>query len=210
MTTLLEAKNISLLRGYRPILKHLTLTLQAGEAIHLLGENGSGKTTLLQILAGTLSATAGTITRHAPLLYLGHKPGITPLLTVRENLTYAARLYHQMPKKGLDDKIGTALAQIGLTELADRQARYLSAGQQRRVQLARLWLDTPNIWLLDEPLTALDKQTIEHLATHCTHHTNNGGALLVTSHQTFPHQHIRSLALNTLQTPPTHTTNDAL
>lgn len=206
MTILLEANNLSLLRGYRPVLRHLNFTLHAGNAIHLLGENGSGKTTLLQILAGTLPATTGTITRHTTLLYLGHKPGIIPLLTVRENLKYAARLYHHMPQKGLDDKIDAALAQIRLSDLADRQSRYLSAGQQRRVQLARLWLDTPSVWLLDEPLTALDMQTVEHLAKHCTMHTENGGALLVTSHQKFPHPHIQFIELTKLQAQ-TNTTN---
>lgn len=184
--TLLSADNISILRGQQAIIRHASITLSAGQAIHLLGENGSGKTTLLQALAGILPISAGSITRHSPLLYLGHKAGIKALLTVEENLSLAAKLYHGMSAAESQSAIQHALTQMGIAHLAQRQARYLSAGQQRRVQLARLWLPCPTLWLLDEPLTALDIQTSQMLGAHCAQHIQAGGAILLTSHQAFP------------------------
>lgn len=184
MSILLRAENLSMMRTHRIIFRHLSLSLYRGEALHLFGENGSGKTTLLQILANTLQASHGNIQRHEALLFLGHKAGVKPLLTARENLRFAAKLYHGM-KNEVDSAVETALAQVGLSALADRQIRYLSAGQQRRVQLARLWLDTPPIWLLDEPLTALDVDSVAHLHQRCIQHLQQGGGLLFTSHQPF-------------------------
>lgn len=197
MPVLLTAENLTLLRGTAAIIKRLSLTLSIGEAIHLTGENGSGKTTLLQMLAGTLSPTAGSVKRDASLLYLGHKAGIKALLTPAENLTAAAILYHSMAKKDLAPKITAALEAAGIAHLAERQCRYLSAGQQRRVQLARLWLETPPIWLLDEPLTALDAATIARLNARIAEHLNHGGCAIITSHQPLdiPHCAIRRLAL---------------
>ena len=95
--TLLEADNLTLLKGSSLLLRHYSLTIAAGQIIHLTGDNGSGKTTLLQALAGLITPQGGTIRRHAPHLYLGHRPGIKTTLTARENLRYAARLYHGMP-----------------------------------------------------------------------------------------------------------------
>ena len=94
--TLLEADNLTLLKGSSLLLRHYSLTIAAGQIIHLTGDNGSGKTTLLQALAGLITPQGGTIRRHAPHLYLGHRPGIKTTLTARENLRYAARLYHGM------------------------------------------------------------------------------------------------------------------
>ena len=119
----------------------MTLTVHSGHAYYLRGDNGSGKTTLLQALAGLLAIQAGNIERHAPLLYLGHRPGVKSVLTVRENLALAARLYHQHPAGNAE--LDRAIEAVGLTRHAERQTRHLSAGQQRRVQLARLWLPSP-------------------------------------------------------------------
>lgn len=186
MTSLISAKNISILRGQHLIIRQASLDIPAGQAIHLIGENGSGKTTLLQALAGLLPISAGNIIRHSELLYLGHRAGIKGLLSVTENLYMAARLYHGMNKTAAHAAIPQALAQMGIAHLAQRQARHLSAGQQRRVQLARLWLPSPALWLLDEPLTALDIKTAAVLAAHCENHIDKGGAILLTSHQHFP------------------------
>ena len=168
--TLLEADNLTLLKGSSLLLRHYSLHIAAGQIIHLTGDNGSGKTTLLQALAGLLTPQGGTIRRHAPHLYLGHRPGIKTTLTARENLRYAARLYHGMHGAELETRLDAALAA-------------LSAGQQRRCQLARLWLDTPPLWLLDEPLTALDATTTATLLAHLEQHRQHGGAAIITSHQ---------------------------
>ena len=181
--TLLEADNLTLLKGSSLLLRHYSLTIAAGQILHLTGDNGSGKTTLLQALAGLITPQGGHIRRHAPHLYLGHRPGIKTTLTARENLRYAARLYHGMNDAGLEARLDAALAAVALNSHDDRQSRQLSAGQQRRCQLARLWLDTPPLWLLDEPLTALDAATAATLLAHLEQHRQNGGAAIITSHQ---------------------------
>ena len=181
--TLLEADNLTLLKGSSLLLRHYSLHIAAGQIIHLTGDNGSGKTTLLQALAGLLTPQGGTIRRHAPHLYLGHRPGIKTTLTARENLRYAARLYHGMHGAELETRLDAALAAVALHAHDDRQSRHLSAGQQRRCQLARLWLDTPPLWLLDEPLTALDATTTATLLAHLEQHRQHGGAAIITSHQ---------------------------
>lgn len=183
MTLHLSAERISILRGHIPIVRRLSLQLHAGSACYLRGDNGSGKTTLLQALAGLLTIQSGSIQRHVPLLYLGHRPGVKGVLSVRENLALAARLYHHCHADAA--LLDTAIAAVGLARHASRQTRYLSAGQQRRVQLARLWLPSPPLWLLDEPLTALDTTAAATLAAHCQAHVRAGGSLIVTSHQPF-------------------------
>ena len=177
--TLLEADNLTLLKGSTLLLRRYCLRIAAGDIIHLTGENGSGKTTLLQALAGLSTPQHGCIRRHASLLYLGHRPGIKGVLTARENLRYAARLYHGMSGAGLERRLDAALAAVGIAHLATRQSRLLSAGQQRRCQLARLWLDTPPLWLLDEPLTALDAATAATLLQHLEQHRACGGAAVI-------------------------------
>ena len=180
---LLEADNLTLLKGSSLLLRRYQINIAAGQIIHLTGDNGSGKTTLLQALAGLITPQGGSIRRHAPHLYLGHRPGIKSTLTARENLRYAARLYHGMNGSGLEARLDAALAAVALNAHDDRQSRQLSAGQQRRCQLARLWLDTPPLWLLDEPLTALDATTSATLLARLEAHRQNGGAVIITSHQ---------------------------
>ena len=180
---LLEADNLTLLKGSSLLLRRYHINIAAGQIIHLTGDNGSGKTTLLQALAGLITPQGGHIRRHAPHLYLGHRPGIKSTLTARENLRYAARLYHGMNGSGLEARLDAALAAVALNAHDDRQSRQLSAGQQRRCQLARLWLDTPPLWLLDEPLTALDATTSATLLARLEAHRQNGGAVIITSHQ---------------------------
>ena len=180
---LLEADNLTLLKGSSLLLRRYHINIAAGQIIHLTGDNGSGKTTLLQALAGLITPQGGSIRRHTPHLYLGHRPGIKSTLTARENLRYAARLYHSMNGSGLEARLDAALAAVALNAHDDRQSRQLSAGQQRRCQLARLWLDTPPLWLLDEPLTALDATTSATLLARLEAHRQNGGAVIITSHQ---------------------------
>ena len=127
--TLLKADNLTLLKGSSLLLRHYSLTIASGQIIHLTGDNGSGKTTLLQALAGLITPQGGTIRRHAPHLYLGHRPGIKTTLTARENLRYAARLYHGMHGAELETRLDAALAAVALNAHDDRQSRHLSAGQ---------------------------------------------------------------------------------
>lgn len=182
---MIRADNLTVLRAQQPILRKLNLQVSAGEALYILGDNGSGKTTLLQALAGLIHAQGGSITRQEKLIYLGHRAGVSATLSVRENLSIAATLYHRLSHSQLNAQLDHALAQVGLKHLSQRQARHLSAGQQRRCQLARLWLPTPPIWILDEPLTALDINAGKRLTQHCRHHLSQGGCLIVTSHQPF-------------------------
>ena len=200
MTEYLRAKNLTVIRGHHLLFRRLDLTVCAGAGIHLIGANGSGKTTLLQLFAGTLPCLHGEVRRKVPLIFLGHKPGIKALRTVRENLTLSARLYHGMgklPRARLQACVEEAIRAVALERLADHRVETLSAGQKRRVQLARLWLDVPPLWLLDEPLNTLDQAIIPRLGARCLHHLDTAGALLITSHQALPFKdaRIRTLCL---------------
>lgn len=183
---LLNAHNITLLRGQRVVLRQHKLCLHAGQAVHLSGENGSGKTTLLQALAGLSPVAAGTIERHTELLYLGHKSALQPHLSVRENLYYSARLYHGLSEEACQSALPAALEALNLTAHQHREARYLSAGQHHKTQLARLFLpNTAPIWLLDEPLTALDTASTERVLARIDAHLSDGGAVVMTTHHAF-------------------------
>ncbi len=199
MTDYLRAENLTIIRQHRLLFPPLDLILSAGAGIHLIGANGSGKTTLVKLLAGTLPCAYGSVQRKSSLLFLGHKPGVKGLFTVRENIALFAQLYHGMckqPRQNLQRRIEQAMRAVALEKLANRPLRALSAGQQRRVQLARLWLDTPPLWLLDEPLNLLDRETILRFGSRCSKHLGNGGALLITSHQELPFQDARIRTLD--------------
>lgn len=187
--THLVANKISVLQNHTLIFRRVSLSVCAGELWYFKGENGSGKTTLLRALAGLLPIQSGTITRYSDVLYLGHLAGIKSQLTVYENLFYLAKQHHkldEMTATAMQPMIEEAIAQVGLSHRAHYPARYLSAGQARRAQLARLWLcKTPSLWLLDEPLTALDSASVERLSQRCLAHVKSGGSLLLTSHQEF-------------------------
>lgn len=192
MTVLLEAQNISIQRQERFIIRRYSCTLNAGDIIHLCGENGAGKSTLLQALAGLNPPLAGTIISHHKRLYLGHGAGIYSALTPYENLYFYARLHHDLPEEGLKERLQAALEAVGLSKQAHRPCRYLSAGQQRRSQLARLYLSTEKIWLLDEPFNALDAASVAALEALFVQQQARGGAVLFSSHQknawSFQHQ----------------------
>lgn len=212
MNDYLSAQNLSIVRGHRVLLRGLDLILGAGSGIHLLGTNGSGKTTLLQLLAGTLPCSHGTVRRTVPLIFLGHKPGVKALLTVRENISLFARLYHGMGKlrrARLEARIEQAIQAVALEAFAEHRIVTLSAGQKRRVQLARLWLDSPPLWLLDEPLNSLDQAIIPRFGARCTEHLNHAGALLITSHQALPFTDARMRRLS-LDPDPDQTTNGTI
>lgn len=174
----------------------VNLTLNAGDICHLIGANGTGKTTLLMQLVGMLPTINGQIHWHSdiPPLFVSHQLGIHPNLTVAQNLNFLLNLY------GIDAKTDTkthaqalnanllsdALAWVGLLGYDNFSCQQLSAGQSRRVNLARLAVMTPRhtpVWLLDEPLTALDVAMVAKLEQRLQAFSEQGGAVLMTSHQ---------------------------
>lgn len=164
-----------------------------GELVQIEGGNGAGKTSLLRILAGlSRHGFEGEVSVRAPMLYLGHQSGVKSLLSPRENLAWhVAGLGSPAPAA-----IEAALAAVGLRGYEDVPAHTLSAGQHRRVNLARLYLHRAPLWLLDEPFTAIDRAGVQRLQARFAEHLGEGGAVVLTSHQhldgALP---VRSLAL---------------
>ena len=191
-----EALNLSCVRDERTLFSGLSFTLEPGEIVQIEGRNGAGKTSLMRILAGLSSADAGEVrwqgvnTRrqrdvfHQQLLYLGHQPGIKSVLTAFENLAFYLSVNRPSGKAETDaDAIYQALDNVGLLGYEDVTVAQMSAGQQRRVALARLWLSTAPLWILDEPLTAIDKQGVATLINLFEQHAEQGGMVLLTTHQ---------------------------
>lgn len=192
---MLTAIGLSCVRGERRLFDGLDLAVGAGEWLHVQGENGAGKTSLLRILAGLSPPADGQIcwngvpTRRLAedfrkeLLFLGHHGAVKEELTPFENLSLAAQL-DGMP---LDEAAALrALARFGLRGREDLAVRFLSAGQKRRVLLARLAVRKATLWILDEPFTALDVKAVEMLSGLIVEHVTNGGIAILTSHQTIP------------------------
>jgi len=172
----LTVTDLSIARGGIPVLEGLGFTLGAGQALVLRGPNGSGKTTLLRTVAGLQPPLAGQITvPEDSVVYAGHADGIKPTLTVAENLTFWARAF------GNGD-IAPALAAYHLTPLAQRAAGALSAGQKRRLGLARLLVTGRAIWILDEPTVSLDTDAVGMFADAVRAHLDRGGSALVATH----------------------------
>ncbi len=187
---MLSAKALHCERDDRVLFHGLDFTLEAGEAMQVQGANGSGKTTLLRILSGLNPHYQGEIhwygrsvtevgsDFHQGVFYLGHMPAIKRILSPMENLRWFCAIQGQ----GGDDEIRQALQAVGLRGYDDMPCRLMSAGQQRRVSLARLRLSRAPLWILDEPFTALDRGGVEELENFLSAHVNAGGALLVTTH----------------------------
>lgn len=176
MARMLSVQNLAIARGGIAILEGVSLTLQAGEALVLRGPNGIGKTTLLRTVAGLQHAVAGRVDLPADgAAYSGHADGLKATLTVRENLTFWARIYGQ-------SDIAPALGAMNLETLADRDAQNLSAGQKRRLGLARLLVTGRHLWLLDEPTVSLDAASVALFAGAVRAHLKAGGAALMATH----------------------------
>lgn len=184
----LEAEGLAAIRGERLVFSGLSFTLPPGGALLLEGPNGSGKSTLLRVLAGLGRAEVGTLrwngedalsdrTTHATrVAYLGHQDAVKPGLTVAENLAFWGTL----------PEIEAALARLNLARLAPLPARMLSAGQKRRLALARLALAAAPIWLLDEPTLGLDTTSVAALGTMLAAHRAGGGVVIAATHLPLP------------------------
>ena len=190
---MLAASQLSCIRGTQTLFSDLSLQLSAGQWLYLQGENGAGKTSLLRILAGLAHPAEGTVTwqghpisqqrsaYHADMLYLGHHASLKEDLTLTENLR---GLMAMDGLKVTDAAIRDALTRMGLSKRQHLPARVLSAGQKRRGLLARLLLRPAKLWILDEPFNALDINAIADLQACLKTHLQQGGMVVLTSHQT--------------------------
>jgi len=182
----LSATELGCIRGSRRVFNCINLELSSGEALALAGPNGSGKSSLLRLIAGLLRPSAGRIelaggasesTIAEQAHYLGHLDALKPSLTVAENLSFWVRYL-----RGDSAALPGALTALGLAGLADLPAAYLSAGQRRRLSLARLVAVPRAIWLLDEPTSALDSTGQERLTTLMRDHLAGGGLIVAATH----------------------------
>lgn len=172
----LKVHNLTVARGGVPVLDGVGFTLAPGKALVLRGPNGIGKTTLLRTIAGLQPALDGTI-EAAPesIAYAAHLDGIKAVLTVAENLSFWAKTFGT-------DRVDAALAAFELDALRERPAGLLSAGQKRRLGLARLVVTGRPLWVLDEPTVSLDKDAVAMFARAIRAHLEAGGSALMATH----------------------------
>lgn len=179
MTPCLQAHDLACERDGRLLFDALSLALAPGAMLRVRGPNGSGKTTLLRVLAGLMAPAEGKVERSCPLLWLGHAAGINEHLSAEQSLTWLSALAGHVPGRAA---VWQALAAAGLAGYEAVPCHTLSAGQKRRVALARLHLPGAPLWLLDEPFTALDAQAVAALEAHLVAHCEGGGAVVLTTH----------------------------
>ncbi|UTW10015.1 cytochrome c biogenesis heme-transporting ATPase CcmA [Marinobacterium rhizophilum] len=202
---LLKVENLYCERDERVLFDGLSFAVGAGEVLQIEGQNGSGKTTLLRILGGLSRNYEGELYwRGEPmaevvdeyrqdLLYFGHLPGVKATLTPQENLGWYAAL------QGADlASIDSALQQVGLRGYEDVPCHMLSAGQHRRVSLARLYLSQAALWILDEPFTAIDKKGVAQKEQLILRHAACGGTVILTTHHELQLDGLRRLNLDQL------------
>ena len=189
MSYRLTVSGLAAERGGRPVFAGLEFRLDAGEALGIVGPNGAGKSTLLRVLAGLLPGTSGTVRLDPPeeadsempvaerVHYVGHADALKTSLTAAENLTFSGSLAGRPAASPAE-----ALALFGLAHALDLPCGYLSAGQRRRVALARLVVSHRPLWLLDEPSTALDTASRHALDTVMQRHLADGGLIVAATH----------------------------
>ncbi len=190
MTTKLTANDLTLLRGERCLFKGLDFALNPGELLILEGQNGSGKTSLMRALAGLLEFETGDVkwdgvsvckarqAFHGSLVWMAHRVGLKADLTLVENLRFEASLRTQS-----DAELEDVMERLGIGRLKRLPIRSLSAGQQRRVALARMLLAKAQLWLMDEPFTNLDREGRKLVMKLVSEHLRQGGMCILAAHQ---------------------------
>jgi heme exporter protein A len=202
---LISANGLTCIREDRILFEALNFSVYCGDVIQVEGPNGSGKTSLLRILAGLSQPYDGKVlfqdkniedqadVFHQNLLYLGHLPGVKGEMTAQENLAFNLALH--------GNDVSTAeetLEEVNLLGFEDALASHLSAGQHRRISLARLWQSKAPIWILDEPFTAIDKHGVTELEQLFLAHAQRGGCVILTTHQdlSFPEDKVKKITLD--------------
>lgn len=202
----LDVRAVHLWRGEKHLLRGISFTLKRGELLQVVGPNGVGKTSLLRCTTGLLPTESGEITWrgqplnecrdefHHSLAYLAHTNALKSDLTAMENLRYGAALKRTIPKADLEQ----ALTRVQIPHCADLPARALSAGQKRRLAIARILLADAPLWVLDEPITNLDAAGISLFEQCMSDHLANGGMILSAAHQFLlqGHSKVRTLELH--------------
>lgn len=202
-----SAHGLHVWRGDRHVLRGLSAEAGTGDCLHVAGPNGSGKTTLLRVFAGLLAPEEGSVQwQGAPIAanrddyarsisYLGHHDALKADFTASENLSFEVGLRRRLSLTDVEE----ALARVGLSDARTRPARVLSAGQRRRLALARVWLAAAPLWILDEPFTNLDATGVALLTDAIAEHLDQGGAAIMAAHQlpAVPRHGVRRLDLGT-------------
>lgn len=186
--------NLTCLRGQRFVFRDLSFQMNAGDALVLVGPNGSGKSSLLRLMAGLLQPFSGHLSwneanvseepehHRGRLHYVGHHDCVKAVLTVSENLSFWSHMHDS--EGDIPVKVAEALETLSISHLGDVPGRFLSAGQKRRANLARIFAAHAPLWLLDEPITALDKDSIVKLEQAMATHRENGGMVVLSTHST--------------------------
>lgn len=202
--SLLRFSEFTCWRSDEALFKAVNFSLNSGDIVQVVGPNGAGKTTLLRSLCGLYNDYQGDILwqnqswqsrfydfSHS-LLYLGHTPGVKKSLTAAENLRWYTSIQQGVSARS---NIENALAQVGLDDYADTLCQEMSAGQLRRVALARLYISQRSLWVLDEPFTAIDVLGVSQLEKHLQNHVQHGGTVLLTTHQPLAIAQVKNLTL---------------
>ncbi len=207
--SLFEGRELICIRGERRVFAGLDFSLPAGGALLLTGPNGSGKSSLLRLMAGLLKPAAGALLwngapvgaepedHRARLHYLGHQDGVKPVLSAAENLVFWSGL-----RGATADGVADALARFDLGNLAAVAGRLLSAGQKRRLALARLLAAPAELWLLDEPGVGLDAASLDRLGGEIARHRKDGGRIVASTHGDLPIGQTETLALDDFAAGP--------
>lgn len=200
-SAVLAVRELCFSRNDEPIFGPLSFELRDGHAMLIEGDNGAGKTTLLRVLAGFLTPTSGDVlldgaaanwhARSQRMSYLGHTSGLKSDLTGLQNLRALLGMQGQRPDRSLQQ----AIDRVGLPGFDDVPLRALSAGQKKRMALAKLWLSPAKLWMLDEPYANLDLDGIALVNNMIEEHVASGGSVMLTSHGAYASPPVRTQTL---------------